>query len=292
MKAADSGEEVYKGNCHIDNISVIGDNSGDMTRNLPKKSQIMTEISLLLGIPEIAPTVGSSIPSVFFTSIAAEMGIHSVHGMPAMARKIIENSHLTWYEEFSSELAPSGGGGTVTALGLLQVKNAILVWQGLEAEPLPTEMIFEEWKPDENWEHLRNLLPKTEQEVTTRPGASAFREMVLTEYDNQCVVTGFRTVEVIEIAHIVPYYGTDSDEIQNALPLRSDIHKLFDRGLLRIVYDNSTRKYITLIHDYVMDDYSDYHEKKLIMPHDSLSSPSKAALLEQHKIHKRMWQII
>ncbi len=270
----------------------MGDNSGNMTRNLPKKSQIMTEISQLLAIPEIAPTVGSSIPSIFFTSIASEMGIHTVHGMPAMARKIIENSHLTWHDEFSSELAPSGGGGTVTALGLLQVKNAVLVWQGLDPEPLPTEIVFEEWKPDENWEELRNSLPKSEREIITRPGASIFREMVLTEYDNQCAVTGYQTVEVIEIAHIVPYYGPDSDEIQNAIPLRSDIHKLFDRGLMRIKYDNSTRKYLIFIHDYVMDDYSDFHEKKLILPHDSLSNPSKSALLEQQNIHKRMWQII
>ena len=263
-----------------------------MTRNLPKKSQIMTEISQLLGIPEIAPTAGSSIPSIFFTSIASEMGIHTVHGMPAMARKIIESAHLDWYEEFSSELAPSGGGGTVTALGLFQVKNAILVWQGSNPEPLPTEITFEEWKPAENWEEIRNSLPKTEQEVTTRPGASAFREMVLTEYDKQCVVTGIRSVEVIEIAHIVPYYGAASDEIQNAIPLRSDIHKLFDRGLLRIYYENSTRRYMVLIHDYVMDDYSDYHQKRLILPHDLLSSPSKAALLVQQNIHKRMWQVI
>jgi hypothetical protein len=41
-----------------------------------------------------------------------------------------------------------------------------------------------------------------------------------------------------------------------------------------------------------MDDYSDFHEKKLIMPHDLLSSPSKSALLEQQQIHKQMWQII
>lgn len=252
----------------------------------------MTEISHLLGIPEIAPTVGSSIPSIFFTSIAAEMGIHTVHGMPAMARKIIENAHLSWHEEFSSEFAPSGGGGTVTALGLLQVKNAILVWQGLDPEPLPDEITFEEWKPDVNWKELRNSLSKTNQEITTRPGASAFREMVLTEYDNQCVVTGFRSVEVIEIAHIVPYYGQESDEIQNAMPLRSDIHKLFDKGLLRIRFDDSVRKYFVLVHDFVMEDYANYHGKKLILPNDLTSAPSKAALLEQQKIHKQMWQII
>ena len=263
-----------------------------MTRNLPKKGQIMTEISQLLGIPEIAPTVGSSIPSIFFTSIAAEMGIHTVHGMPAMARKIIENSHLPWHEEFSSELAPSGGGGTVTALGLLQVKNAILIWQGSQTEPLPAEITFEEWKPDENWRDIRNSLNKTVQEVTERPGATAFREMVLAEYDNQCTVTGIRAVEAIEIAHIVPYYGPASDEIQNAVPLRSDIHKLFDKGLMRIKYDDSTRKYYILIHDYVMADYAKYHGSKLILPKDLMSVPSKSALVEQQKIHKNMWQII
>lgn len=252
----------------------------------------MTEISQLLGIPEIAPTVGSSIPSIFFTSIAAEMGIHTVHGMPAMARKIIENSHLEWHDEFSSELAPSGGGGTVTALGLLQVKNAILIWQGKTPEPLPVEITFEEWKPDENWKEIRNSLLRTIQEVTVRPGAGAFRELVLSEYDNQCVVTGIRAIEAIEIAHIVPYYGPESDEIQNAIPLRSDVHKLFDKGLLRIKFDDSVRKYFVLIHDYVMHDYASFHGKQLIMPKDLLSVPSRAALLEQQKIHKNMWQII
>ena len=270
----------------------MGDNLGNMTRNLPKKSQIMTEISQLLGIPEIAPTVGSSIPSIFFTSIASEMGIHSIHGMPAMARKIIENSHLAWHDEFSSELAPSGGGGTVTALGLLQVKNAILVWQGLAPEALPAEIIFEEWKPEENWQALRDSLPKINQEIATRPGASAFRELVLTEYDNQCVVSGFRSIEAIEIAHIVPYYGQTSDEIQNAIPLRSDLHKLFDKGLLRIKFDDSIRKYFVLIHDFVMADYGNFHGKQIIMPHDLLSVPSKSALLVQQNIHKHMWQII
>lgn len=268
------------------------DNLGIMTRSIPKKSQTMLEISHLLGIPEILPTVGSSVPSVFFTSIASEMGLPTVNGMPAMAKIIILNAHLTWHDEFSSELAPSGGGGTVTALGLMQVKNAVLVWQGKDPEPLPAEVIFEDWEPNKNWLEIRKTLPKEVREVTMRPGAAAFRDLVLTEYDNQCVVTGYRAIEAIDIAHIVPYYGPESDEIQNAIPLRADIHRLFDQGLVRIEYDSSIRKYIVKMHDFILDDYSDYHNKALILPHDALSFPSRSALLEKQKLHKHLWQII
>ena len=270
----------------------MGDNLGNMTRPVPKKSQTMREISQLLGIPEFAPTIGSSIPSVFFTSIASEMGLPSVNGMPAMARKIIENSHLTWHDEFSSELAPSGGGGTVTALGLMQVKNAVLIWQGKDSEPLPSEIIFEEWTPDLNWLEIRKSLPREIQEATPRPGAAEFRERVLTEYDNQCVVTGYQSIQAIDIAHIVPYYGPASDELQNAFPLRADIHRLFDLGLIRIEFDSSIRKFKVRIHDYVLNDYSDYQDKDLILPHDLLSAPSKSALTERQRIHKLMWQKI
>ena len=84
----------------------------------------MKEITELLGHSQIETTVGSSIPSVFFSDIAAVMGIPITSGMPSMAKRIIENAGLIWMSEFSSENAPSGGGGTVTTLGLLQLKNA------------------------------------------------------------------------------------------------------------------------------------------------------------------------
>ena len=292
MESPYAGKEINKGCGHVDKIVAMYDNLGIMTRSIPKKSQTMLEISHLLGFPEILPTVGSSVPSVFFTSIAAEMGLPTVNGMPAMAKKIIENAHLAWHEEFSSELAPSGGGGTVTALGLLQVKNAVLVWQGKIAEPLPSEIIFEDWQPSEKWLEIRKSLPKELREVIMRPGAAEFRDLVLTEYDKQCVVTGYRAIEAIDIAHIVPYYGPESDELQNAIPLRADIHRLFDQGLVRIEYDSSIRKYMVKIHDFIFDDYSDYHNKALILPHDALSVPSRSALLEKQKLHKHLWQTI
>jgi hypothetical protein len=275
----------------MDNIAVMGDNSPQMRSNIPSKQQTMREISELLGTPEILPTSGSSVPSVFFTSVAAAMGVPVVAGMPNMARKIIETAHLQWEDRFSSENTPSGGGGTVTAIGLMQVKNAILIWQGKEIVNLPGVITRDEWVPKQNWEAVRANLPRESQLVISRPGADTFREMVLSEYDNQCAVTGFQLKQTIEIAHIVPYYGPESDQIQNALPLRVDIHRLFDKGLMRI-QQNSSKKLEIVIHDIAKDDYSDFHHQELILPKDPLAVPSAIALEEHDKIFVNLWREI
>lgn len=263
-----------------------------MTRQVPKKIQTMHEIAELLDLPPLAPTVGSSIPSVFFTDIAKQMGIPLVAGMPAMARKIVENSHLPWSEEFSSEFAPSGGGGTVTALGLVQVKNAVLVWLGHNVEAFPSGVFYEIWNPREDWEELKKQLPVELQEVKSRPGAEQFRALILSNYDNRCAVSGFTTTETIDIAHVVPYYGVESDHEQNALPLRSDLHRLFDRGLLRITYELGKKKYRVSIHDFAKIDYSEFHEVELITPDEPSKAPSRQALDVHQAIHKKYWQVI
>ena len=260
-----------------------------MTQRVPKKAETIKEISQLMGIPEYPLNRGSSIPSAFFTSIASEMGIPVVPGMPQMARKIIEACHLPWSDKFSSELTPSGGGGTVTAIGLLQVKNAVLEWLGKPIEPLPSEVIYDEWAPNSHWKELRIALPKEWREVTTRPGASEFRETVLTEYESQCAISHIKTAEAIEVAHIVPYFGPESDELQNVIPMRVDIHRLFDRGLIRVIYNASLRKLVTRVHDNILEDYSELNDRALIMPKDPLSAPSKKALMEQHKLHQELW---
>jgi hypothetical protein len=263
-----------------------------MSQKVPRKAETIRQISELIGIPEYPLNRGSSIPSAFFTSIAIEMGIPVVNGMPQMARKIIESSHLQWNEKFSSESTPSGGGGTVTAIGLLQVKNAVLEWLGKPIEPLPPEVIFDEWAPNADWQELRRTLPKELREIASRPGASDFRELVLTEYDLKCAITQNKTIEAIEVAHIVPYFGPESDEVQNAIPMRVDIHRLFDRGLIRIIYDHGDKKFRTKVHEDVLFDYAELDNKELILPIDPLSAPSKLAIIEQHKLHQELWAII
>jgi hypothetical protein len=276
----------------MDNIAPIGDNYEDMTRLVPKKSQLMREIAELLNLPEMLPTVGSSIPSVFFTSVASEMGVPVVPGMPTMARKIIESSHLGWRPEFSSEAMPSGGGGTVTALGLMQVKNAVLIWKGEPVQPLPIEIEDEEWEPSLYWQAIREELPRETQEVIARPGATEFRNLVLQEYANRCAVSGITSTQALEVAHIVPYYGPESDDVQNAIPLRVDIHRLFDRGLIRIDYNEASKSYKISVHHFISPDYGAFNGKSLLLPDNKNSVPSKNAIDFHNDQFKELWTVI
>lgn len=73
--------------------------------------------------------------------------------------------------------------------------------------------------------------------VRPRLGQGTFRVMVTDAYDRRCVVTGERTLPVLEAAHIRPYSENGPHEPNNGLLLRSDLHTLFDRGYLTVDTD-------------------------------------------------------
>lgn len=57
---------------------------------------------------------------------------------------------------------------------------------------------------------------------------------VLDAYGRACAVTEEHSLPVLEAAHIRPYAQRGAHEIANGLALRSDIHRLFDRGYVTI----------------------------------------------------------
>ncbi len=73
-----------------------------------------------------------------------------------------------------------------------------------------------------------------EQLVKPRLGQSSFRLAVLAAYDRRCAVTGERSLPVIEASHIRPYSAGGGHEVRNGLPLRRDIHRLFDLGFVGV----------------------------------------------------------
>lgn len=70
--------------------------------------------------------------------------------------------------------------------------------------------------------------------VEQRLGQGAFRSRVADAYDRRCAVTGERTLPVLEAAHIVPHARKGPNRVDNGLLLRSDLHRLFDRGLVTV----------------------------------------------------------
>ncbi len=74
-------------------------------------------------------------------------------------------------------------------------------------------------------------------EVNLRLGQGAFRVVVTDAYHRRCAVTGEATLDVLEAAHIRPFGQDGPHDLPNGLLLRSDMHILFDRGLLTVTPD-------------------------------------------------------
>ena len=67
-----------------------------------------------------------------------------------------------------------------------------------------------------------------------RPGQRRFRRGVLEAAGGRCVLTDETTSEVLEAAHIIPVEHGGADRVGNGLCLRVDIHRLFDKGRIRV----------------------------------------------------------
>lgn len=73
---------------------------------------------------------------------------------------------------------------------------------------------------------------RTFKEIAKRQGQAAFRSGLLTAYEGRCAITDFAIEQVLEAAHVTPYLGPKTNNISNGILLRSDIHTLWDRGLI------------------------------------------------------------
>ncbi|SDU56438.1 DUF2002 family protein [Pseudomonas mandelii] len=78
---------------------------------------------------------------------------------------------------------------------------------------------------------------RTLREITKRQGQGAFRSGLLTAYEGRCAITGSSVKQVLEAAHITPFLGPETNHIGNGLLLRSDLHTLWDRGLIYLCED-------------------------------------------------------
>jgi putative restriction endonuclease len=70
--------------------------------------------------------------------------------------------------------------------------------------------------------------------IKPRLGQSSFRLAVLDAYGQQCAVTLEHSLPVIDAAHIRPWASGGMHSVPNGLPLRRDLHRLFDLGYVTI----------------------------------------------------------
>jgi putative restriction endonuclease len=70
--------------------------------------------------------------------------------------------------------------------------------------------------------------------VANRVGQRAFKALLLDAYQRRCAITGAKITPVLDAAHIRPVAMEGSNRLDNGLLLRSDVHKMFDRGYLAV----------------------------------------------------------
>ncbi len=74
--------------------------------------------------------------------------------------------------------------------------------------------------------------------LTPRLGQGSFRVMVTDVYQRRCAVTRERVLPALDAAHIKPYSQGGDHAIKNGLLLRSDVHKLLDKGYVTVSPDH------------------------------------------------------
>ncbi len=87
---------------------------------------------------------------------------------------------------------------------------------------------------DDDFTNIKDEREKQLAEITKRQGQPEFRKSLLQAYHGKCSITGFDVEDALEAAHIIPFYGEQSQSITNGILLRADIHTLFDLYLLSI----------------------------------------------------------
>ena len=135
-----------------------------------------------------------------------------------------------------------------------------------------------EWV-DESLDGARHGKPQT---IVPRLGQGAFRIAVLDAYDGACAVTTEHSLPVLEAAHIRPWGMGGEHVVRNGLPLRRDLHSLFDLGYVTVRPDHRLAVSGALRKDYENGRaYYALAEREILLPHNPADWPS-AELLDWH----------
>lgn len=103
-------------------------------------------------------------------------------------------------------------------------------WQSKPSNTPKSQPTYAEFgeAPNDDPAELRTFLR------VLRRGQPAFRRNLLAAYECRCCISGWAPETILEAAHIEEHSKTGLNSLGNGLLLRSDLHVLFDEGLLRI----------------------------------------------------------
>jgi HNH endonuclease len=115
--------------------------------------------------------------------------------------------------------------------------------------------------------------------IVRRQGQPKFRRQLLELYENSCAISGCDALHALEAAHIIPYNGDKTNHPCNGLLLRSDLHTLFDLGLLTVDANTLTVTLSPLLRGTT---YASFAGQTIRLPKDRRLWPSAAALAKHN----------
>jgi hypothetical protein len=115
-----------------------------------------------------------------------------------------------------------------------------------------------------------------ESSAAVRPRQASFADELWNLYGG-CAITGLDLREAVDAAHIVDYFGDDADVPQNGILLRADLHRLYDRGLLDLVFESDSLT-IRIADRLRGRGYDDLHGQTLRLPEDRSLWPAEEAI--------------
>ena len=173
---------------------------------------------------------------------------------------------------------------SIIELSDLQFSNHQYPLSNDEIFPLDAEGQKIEMGGDFNAENPEDARRRITASIVQRQGQPEFRRKLLSSYGGRCPITDCDVESAIEAAHIIPYQGPETNHPTNGLPLRADIHTLFDLHLLSIRPDT----YDVVISPELIDTcYKDLASRKLTLPQDQKAAPNRNSLSKHHETFLR-----
>lgn len=121
-------------------------------------------------------------------------------------------------------------------------------------------------------------MPVTTQ-LRIRRGQGIMRDNLLRLYDGRCCISGTNIEDVLDACHIFLHSKTGDNRSTNGLLLRSDIHDLFDAGLIGI---NPYTLKVAINKALADTEYARFDGQALAKRKDN-KRPDRAALIERWK---------
>ncbi|WP_082036697.1 HNH endonuclease [Paramagnetospirillum magnetotacticum] len=137
---------------------------------------------------------------------------------------------------------------------------------------------------DFNPTNIKDAREKVLASIVRRRGQKAFRNTLLVAYEGKCAITNCQIPELLDAAHIHPYKGEETNDVRNGILLRTDLHTLFDLGLIAI----DTASWSVVIAKRLAEtNYGQFEGRKFRRPKEFSKQPSIEAL-NQHRTETRL----